>query len=69
MTELQTLVENEPLSELEPAAKGDSSSDTSEGDIKTDPTTESDADTDNTEWDNVTETGDSDESDDYEPRR
>ena len=69
MTELQTSVDNGPLSELEPAAKGDSSSDTSEGDIKTDPTTESDADTDKTEWDDVTETDDSDESDDYEPRR
>ena len=59
-------MENEPLSELEQAAKGDSSSDTSEGDIKTDPTTESDADTDKTEWDNVTKTDNSDES---EPRR
>ena len=68
MTELQTSVENEPLSELEPAAKGDSSSDTSEGDIKTDPTTESDANTHKTEWNDVTETDNSDESDDYEPR-
>ena len=69
MAELQTSGENTPLTEPEPAATEDISSDTSEDCIKTDPTTESDADTGKTEWDELTETEDSDESDDYEPRR
>lgn len=66
MTKLQIPVENVPSIDPEAAATEDVISEDSEECIRTDPNTASD-DTDTTQWDDLTE--DSDESDDYEPRR
>ena len=68
MTELQTTEEKVPSSDPEAVVTEDVSSEASEECTQSDVNVESDK-TDTTQWDNSTETEDSDESDEYELRR